>query len=423
MTTNSDVNLEYTGERHIAGQVGVEMLPFANLEHMIRYAFVAPFIQGKRVLDVSCGSGYGTQYLALQGATQVVGVDIDQESIEFAQKFHQHPAITYIQSDAHHIQELADASFDVVISFETVEHVERPRDFLFELKRLLKADGQAFISCPNDYRVSPWISEFHLHKFRFSEFRDLMVSIFGETVFLGQHHTLASCLFKPTITSEKFSQFEAYRDSSLSPKFDKYYVEHISGIENADGYIGVVGTDISLVGNSLSISQDAFQIVMKSELESQQKSLEGAKKVQEFQDQAKADLLNYEAEYQRNLEYYQKKYQSEIEINQREIEINQQKLQVQLDTAYADIQSKQNLINILEEKVKILEERHGQLLRDKTYLENVASTSRIPMVQTQQELLQAQARITAMETSKFWQIRKSWFQFKRSLNLPGADKE
>jgi 2-polyprenyl-3-methyl-5-hydroxy-6-metoxy-1,4-benzoquinol methylase len=423
MTTNSDINLEYTGERHIAGQVGVEMLPFANLEHMIRYAFVAPFIQGKRVLDISCGSGYGTQYLALQGATQVVGVDIDRESIEFAQKFHQHPAISYIQSDAHHVQELADASFDVVISFETVEHVQRPRDFLFELRRLLKPDGQAFISCPNDYRVSPWISEFHLHKFRFSEFRDLMVSIFGEAVFLGQHHTLATCLFKPTVTSEKSSQFEAYKDSSISPKFDKYYVEHISGIENADGYIGIVGTDISLIGNSLSISQDAFQIVMKSEFEMREKCLQAAQSIQDYQDKAQAELLNYQAEYQRNIEYYQKKSQSEIDINQREIEVNQQKLQVQLETAYADIQSKQNLIDILEEKVKILEERHGQLLRDKTYLESVTSTSITPIANTQQALIQAQARITAMETSKFWQIRKSWFQLKRSLNLPGADKE
>jgi 2-polyprenyl-3-methyl-5-hydroxy-6-metoxy-1,4-benzoquinol methylase len=423
MTTNSDINLEYTGERHIAGQVGVEMLPFANLEHMIRYAFVAPFIQGKRVLDISCGSGYGTQYLALQGATEVVGVDIDQESIEFAQKFHPHPAISYIQSDAHHVKELADASFDVIISFETVEHVEIPRDFLFELKRLLKAEGQLFVSCPNDYRVSPWISEFHLHKFRFSEFRDLMVSIFGEAVFLGQHHTLASCLFKPTVTSEKSSQFEAYKDSSLSPKFDKFYVEHISGIENADGYIGIIGTDISLIGNSLSISQDAFQTVMKSETESQQNSLQAANNVEECQAQAQVELLKSQTEYQRNLEYYQKKYQSEIDINQREIEINQQKLQIQLETAYAEIKSKQNLIDILEEKIKIIEERHGQLLRDKTYLESVASTSIIPIAHIQQELHQAQARITAMETSKFWRIRKSWFQFKRSLNLPGADKE
>jgi 2-polyprenyl-3-methyl-5-hydroxy-6-metoxy-1,4-benzoquinol methylase len=423
MTTNSDINLEYTGERHIAGQVGVEMLPFANLEHMIRYAFVAPFIQGKRVLDISCGSGYGTQYLAIQGASEVVGVDIDKESIEFAQKFHQHPVVSYIQSDAHHVKELADASFDVIISFETIEHVEKPRDFLFELRRLLKSDGQAFISCPNDYRVSPWISEFHIHKFRFSEFRDLIVSIFGEAAFLGQHHTLATCLFKPTITSEKASQFEAYKDSSISPKFDQYYVEHISGIENADGYIGIVGTDISLISNSISISQDAFQMVMKSEFESQQKSLEAVKSIQECQDKTQAELLTIQAEYQRNLEYHQKNYQSEIAINQREVEINQQKLQVQLENAYADIQSKQNLIDILEEKVKILEERHGQLLRDKTYLESVANTYINPIAHTQQALAEAQARITAMETSKFWQIRKSWFQIKRSLNLPGADQE
>jgi 2-polyprenyl-3-methyl-5-hydroxy-6-metoxy-1,4-benzoquinol methylase len=416
MTTNSDINLEYTGERHIAGQIGVEMLAFANLEHMIRYAFVVPFIQGKRVLDISCGSGYGTQYLALQGATEVVGVDIDQESIEFAQKFHSHEAIRYIQSDAHQVKELADASFDVIISFETIEHVARPRDFLFELKRLLKSNGQAFISCPNDYRVSPWISEFHIHKFRFSEFRELLVNIFGEAVFLGQHHTLATCLFKPTITSEEGFQFGSYRNISTSPTFDKQYIEHISGIENADGYIGIVGTNISLLDNSLSISQDAFQVVMKSEFESRQKALEAVKSIQEYQSKTQAELSNYQGEYQQDLQCYRQKYQTEIEQNQ-------QQFQIQLKATHIDIEAKQNLIDALQEKIRILEERHGQLLRDKIHSVTIDPTPTVDTTVIEQALIQAQARITAMETSKFWQMRTSWFKFKRSLKLPGADKE
>lgn len=429
---NPDVNLEYTGERHIFGQMGVEMLPFANLEHMIRYAFVAPFVKGKRVLDISCGSGYGTQYLALQGASQVVGVDIDRESIEFAKKYHTHEVITYIESDAHQIQELEDATFDVIISFETVEHVQRPREFLFELKRLLKSDGQAFISCPNDYRVSPWISEYHLHKFRFSDFRDLMTHTFGKAAFLGQHQVIAACLIKPNLTHEYATQFQAYQDNTPTSVFTTQYIEHISGIENADGYLGIVGVEMESISNHLSISQDAFLAVMKLQVEVQAQATQEIKKMQQMQSQFAIDLANYQEKYHQDLESIQIKYlqeselqqqkmQAQVEFTRQESDLSQQKIQAELAATQADLIAKQQLIEALQAKVNVLEERHGQLLREKTYTQNSHPHPRT--IDLEQSLMQAQQRIAAMETSKFWQLRKNWFQFKRSLSLPGADKE
>src|SRR5262245_22289201 len=157
----------------MTGLVGVE-LSLGHIDHMVRYASVSPFVAGKRVLDIACGSGYGSQFLALQGAQEVVGVDIDQTTIEYARTFHDHRAVTYLCADAHVVSELEDASFDVIVCFETIEHVQRPRDLLLELRRLLKPLGRCFISCPNDHRVSPWTSKFHLNRFTFTEFRDLV---------------------------------------------------------------------------------------------------------------------------------------------------------------------------------------------------------------------------------------------------------
>ncbi|MBD2022389.1 class I SAM-dependent methyltransferase [Leptolyngbya sp. FACHB-36] len=234
----------------------------SDVDHLSRYALVSPFVKQKRVLDISCGSGYGTRYLALQGADQVVGVDVDAAAIQFASKFYQHPAASFIQSDAHHVQSLSDSSFDVIVSFETIEHLDYPRDFLVELRRLLKPGGQLFISCPNDYRSAPGISEYHLHKFRLTEFRDLFLTVFNEGIFLGQHLTVASCIMKPWSPSLEEVEFKAHRHPLPADFFGSQYLEHISSIENADNYIAVHGVDTSLVSNQASISQNAYQRLM-----------------------------------------------------------------------------------------------------------------------------------------------------------------
>lgn len=316
-----------TGERHIPIQAG-EDLSLANVDHMLRYAMVAPFVQGKRVLDISCGTGYGTQFLALQGAREVVGVDVDQTSIDFASKYYQHPNISYLQSDAHYVRSLEDASFDLIVSFETIEHLPHPRQFLLEVRRLLKPSGQLFLSCPNDHRVSPWISPYHLHRFRFTEFRDLFLSLFGEAVFFGQHYVVASCLVKPIAPKSKLAQFEAYQHGLPDEFFGRHYLEHLSSIENADGYLAVVGIDESDLTNQISVSQSAFQSLLQSVIHVQSTGAQFAHDRQQLQH-----------------------------------------LQAQL-------------------------------------------------VQAQQVAQLAQARIRAMESSKFWQLRKGWFQIKRKLGFP-----
>ncbi|MBW4470181.1 MAG: methyltransferase domain-containing protein [Stenomitos rutilans HA7619-LM2] len=318
--------LDFTGERYIPALAGVD-LSLWNVDHMVRYAFVSAFIKDKRVLDISCGSGYGSRYLALQGAQQVVGVDVDERSIQFASKFYQHPAVSFIQSDAHAIQSLKDASFDVIVSFETIEHLQNPRQFLLELRRLLKPDGQLFISCPNDYRVSPGVSEFHLHKFRFIEFRDLYLSIFSEGVFVGQHLTVASCIMKPYAPGLKDVQFGAHHQPLPSDFFTSQYLEHLSSIENADNYIAVLNVDESLIGNQASISQQAYQVLM------------------------------------------------------------------------------QELCNVSAARV--------ELERLRSQLQSVEAT----LVHSNAMHALANERIQAMESSKFWQLRKLWFWLKRKTKL------
>lgn len=259
-----NIDFELTGERHIPVHAGLN-LSLANIDHMLRYAFASSFVKGKRVLDISSGNGYGSQYLAIMGAKEVVGIDSDPKAIDFASRFYHHSCVTYINGDAHKLDMLEDASFDLIVSFETIEHLQHPRLFLLELRRLLKTGGQLFISCPNDYRVtiSSWLSEYHLHKFRFNEFRDLFLHIFQEGVFLGQNFTVASCLTKPFPHSAKFYQHGAYLQPLSENFFGSKYLEDISSIENADGYFAVYGVEESQICNHISISQNAFHVIMK----------------------------------------------------------------------------------------------------------------------------------------------------------------
>lgn len=152
--------------------------------HTSRYLLAREQCRGKRVLDVSCGEGYGSFLMAKHwGALSVDGIDISPEAIEKATRLFGQPNIRFIAHDAENMTEVLEAgSYDLVVSLETIEHVPHPDRFLDQIKRLLKPTGTAIVSCPNDhwYYPDPSTSNpFHLRKYRFDEFRALIESHLG----------------------------------------------------------------------------------------------------------------------------------------------------------------------------------------------------------------------------------------------------
>ena len=156
-------DLEFTGERFVPGIAG----EIAH-EHWHRYAFARRYAAGKRVLDVACGEGYGSALLAgVAGA--VTGIDIDAGAIAHARQSYAALAnISFAEGSASMLP-LADASVDVVVSFETIEHLPRadqPR-MLAEIARVLAADGVLVMSAPNPVEYSSarnYRNPFHLHE-------------------------------------------------------------------------------------------------------------------------------------------------------------------------------------------------------------------------------------------------------------------
>ena len=137
-------------------------------EHVARYRFAKDFVNGKRVLDIACGDGYGAAALAKAGAASVAGVDISAEACEQARRKY---GLDARVGDAQAIP-LPAQSIDVVVSFETIEHVDDPAVFLRECARVLVPDGLLIVSTPNrpvysgDGRRNP----FHQLEFDENEF-------------------------------------------------------------------------------------------------------------------------------------------------------------------------------------------------------------------------------------------------------------
>src|ERR1700733_2545379 len=123
--------MEFTGERVIPGQVDTDLLN----EHLARYAFAARLARGKRVLDTGCGVGYGSAELA-KSAVSVVGVDTAAEATANAREHYRLPNLHFEQASCGGLPH-RDASFDLVVAFEVIEHLADWREFLQEVRRVL----------------------------------------------------------------------------------------------------------------------------------------------------------------------------------------------------------------------------------------------------------------------------------------------
>ncbi|MCI2105456.1 MAG: glycosyltransferase [Intestinimonas sp.] len=163
--------MKFTGERFIPGQTDVEL----EIEHMNRYQFACQFVTGKRVLDAACGAGYGSALLA-KAAKFVDGIDLSDETIAYAQENYGGPNTCFQTASVAKLP-FEDGSFDVVVSFETLEHVDEAVQlaFLREIQRVLTLEGVLVMSTPNHLvyaKRGP--NTFHVKELEYGEFRDLL---------------------------------------------------------------------------------------------------------------------------------------------------------------------------------------------------------------------------------------------------------
>jgi O-antigen biosynthesis protein len=174
--------LTWTGERYLP-----ELEGNIALEHVHRYAMAREMAQGKRVLDIACGEGYGTAILA-DVAEWAIGVDISPEVIDHANLRYKRNNLKFKIGSCAKIP-LKTASVDLVVSFETIEHDDQHEKMLSEIKRVLRPTGVLIISSPEkrEYSVLPaYTNPYHVKELFRHEFEALMASHFRHVAMYGQ---------------------------------------------------------------------------------------------------------------------------------------------------------------------------------------------------------------------------------------------
>jgi ubiquinone/menaquinone biosynthesis C-methylase UbiE len=163
----------------------------AYQEHIHRYVFASDFCKDKIVLDVACGVGYGSYYLTKNGAKRVIGVDISKDAITYAKAHYTDSKIKFIARDVTNLP-FSDNFFDVIVSFETIEHVREYEKYLSECKRILKKGGIFICSSPNKRISSPRgtsSNPYHVQEFYLEEFYEMMNENFRDVKLYAQEYT------------------------------------------------------------------------------------------------------------------------------------------------------------------------------------------------------------------------------------------
>lgn len=186
--------LPFTGERFVPGAPGAKGEMW--YEHWHRYHFVLPLVAGKNVLDIACGEGYGSALMSRTAAT-VAGVDIAVEAVAHArERYADLKNLRYLEGSCATLP-FADASFDVAVSFETIEHIREQAQFLDEIKRVLVPGGVLILSSPNKAEYSDkrgFTNEFHVAELYREELAALLAPRFAHTRWLGQRNVFASVI-------------------------------------------------------------------------------------------------------------------------------------------------------------------------------------------------------------------------------------
>jgi len=186
-------SLKFTGERLIPKDNENQAFYY---EHFLRYNFATQFSKSKIVLDVACGTGYGCQLISKKGeASKVTGIDISSESIKFAKKNYQENNIDYLVDDAQTLISQKNNSFDLITSFETIEHISNPEEFIKQTKKLLKKDGILIISTPNT-NTYPKGNKYHIREQTPKEFYSLLKKYYTYTENYYQKFYLSNLISK-----------------------------------------------------------------------------------------------------------------------------------------------------------------------------------------------------------------------------------
>lgn len=250
---------KWTGER-----LETFVLDESMVEHLHRYAIAMEYVIDKTVLDIACGEGYGSNLLAGK-AKAVTGMDIDRGVINRASKKYSKDNLTFLVGTVDQIP-ARDQSFDVVVSFETLEHTNEHEQIFRELKRVLRPDGLLIISTPEKKYYSDltgYQNPFHLKEVYEREFISL----------IKNHFSYHYCLYQ----SSGLSSVVMFEESSKIIMYEGTYEQLSAGTTDPLYLVAIAANrEINKPASSIFLGRRIFQAIL-SEKERELKNTLGYK--------------------------------------------------------------------------------------------------------------------------------------------------
>jgi SAM-dependent methyltransferase len=232
------MSMEFTGERVVPGQVDADLWN----EHLARYAFSDRFCRGLRVIDAGCGTGYGAHQLALN-AQSVVGLDVAEDALAYAASQYPRSNLRWVRSSCTALP-FSAGSFDVVVSFEVIEHLQQWADLIAEARRVLVNEGLFIVSTPNKSfyaktRADSGPNPFHEHEFELEEFHDALSRSFPHVRIAFENH--AGCVL-----------FESPESAGIDARIDGF-----SETEDANFFVAVCSARPLTLNSFVFVPQSA----------------------------------------------------------------------------------------------------------------------------------------------------------------------
>jgi 2-polyprenyl-3-methyl-5-hydroxy-6-metoxy-1,4-benzoquinol methylase len=218
--------MEFTGERVVPGKVEADLFN----EHMARYLFARELVSDKCVLDLGCGSGYGTAELSKRAAL-VTGVDQSAEAVSYAHQQYSSVNQVFTVGDCTALP-FHEHSFDVAVCFEVVEHLSNQEALLREAVRVLKPKGFLIISTPNRVFYTEErkeVNRYHTREFDLEEFSGFLHETFPIVRMFFQNHQDIIFIGDPAVQQENIIRQEK---QSLTLTQDNFFLA-VCALESA----------------------------------------------------------------------------------------------------------------------------------------------------------------------------------------------
>lgn len=300
--------MKFTGERYVPGIDNNQL----EMEHYQRYYSVLPLVENKVVIDAACGEGYGSNIIS-GSAKSVTGLDISSDAVQFARSKYKDKENLCFEVGSVSDLPFEDKSADVIVSFETIEHIpeELQSKFLIEIDRVLKDDGILIMSTPNKAVYSDlhdYHNEFHIKEFYKEEYLEFLHQKFSFVELYDQYFEVVSIIDKAGVEEGN----AAYYKSKKYNNEGKYFIavasrkrKALAGINHI--YMNKTAEYESRIQRILELQEEVDERnrhlkLLDTEIENLRLEMESCSEALESVRQEKADLEEENTEYLRRID-------------------------------------------------------------------------------------------------------------------------